>query len=65
MNASAIRELLFRLSAVIRAAAHEAILVFTSSDGALLQTILIISIGLGAGLLKAGCPATLAKTVHA
>jgi hypothetical protein len=62
MNASSIRELFLRLAAMVRAAAHEAIVVFTSSDGALLQTMLIVSVGVGAGLLKASCAATLAKT---
>jgi hypothetical protein len=62
MNASSIRALLLRLTAMVRAVAHEAIVVFTSSDGALLQTMLIVSVGVGADLLKAWYPATLAKT---
>jgi hypothetical protein len=61
MNASSISDLFFRLSAGVRALAHEAILIFTISEGALLQTILIMSVGVGAGLLKAWCPATLAN----
>jgi hypothetical protein len=62
MNAASIRELFLRLTAMVRAVAHEAIVVFTSSDGALLQTMLIVSVGIGAGLLKAWGPPTLAKT---
>jgi hypothetical protein len=61
MNASSICSRRFDLGAEVRAAAHQAILIFTSSEGALLQAVFITSVGICVDILKVRCPATLAK----
>jgi hypothetical protein len=61
MNASSICSFRFDLGAEVRAAAHQAILIFTSSEGALLQAVFITSVGICVDILKVRCPATLTK----
>ena len=61
MNASSICSLRFDLGAEVRAAVHQAILIFTSTEGALLQTVFITSVGICVDILKVRCPATLAE----